>query len=75
VIFPDLPDVRFIAHNEEHLLVESSFAARLAVGGALLGVPWHVCPTVALHAEAVVIERGRAAGERRIDGRARKITV
>jgi gluconate:H+ symporter, GntP family len=38
--------------------LESASAQKLAVGDALLGVPWHVCPTVALHAEAVLIERG-----------------
>ena len=30
------------------------------MGDALYGVPYHVCPTVALHREAVIIENGRA---------------
>lgn len=75
VVFPDLPDARFGAHSEEHLVVESAAAQRFAVGSALLGVPWHVCPTVALHAEAVLIEGGRVAGRSRIEARERKITV
>jgi D-serine deaminase-like pyridoxal phosphate-dependent protein len=70
-----LPDAQFVAHNEEHLVLESAGAGRFAVGDELLGVPWHVCPTVALHAEAVVIEHGKVAGWRRIDARARKLTV
>jgi D-serine deaminase-like pyridoxal phosphate-dependent protein len=75
VVFPDLPDAQFITHSEEHLVLESAAAQRMAVGDALLGVPWHVCPTVALHAEAVLIERGKVTSQCRIDARARKITV
>jgi D-serine deaminase-like pyridoxal phosphate-dependent protein len=75
VVFPDLPDAQFITHSEEHLVLESAAAQQMAVGDALLGVPWHVCPTVALHAEAVLIEGGQATGQCRIDARARKITV
>jgi len=75
VVFPDLPDAVFITHSEEHLVVESASAPRLSVGDALLGVPWHVCPTVALHAEAVLIERSKVTGACPIEARARKITV
>jgi D-serine deaminase-like pyridoxal phosphate-dependent protein len=75
VVFPDLPDAQFVTHSEEHLVLESASAPRWAVGDALLGVPWHVCPTVALHAEAVLIERGQVTGHSRIDARERKITV
>ena len=75
VVFPDLPDAQFVAHSEEHLVLESDLARPLAVGDALLGVPWHVCPTVALHAEAVLIEGGRVTGQCRVEARARKITV
>ncbi len=75
VVFPDLPDAQFVTHSEEHLVLESEAAGRFAVGDALLGVPWHVCPTVALHAEAVLIEGGKVTGQSRIDARVRKITV
>jgi D-serine deaminase-like pyridoxal phosphate-dependent protein len=75
VVFPDLPDAQFITHSEEHLVLESASAQRMAVGDILLGVPWHVCPTVALHAEAVLVERGQVKSQCRIDARVRKITV
>ncbi|HUD48405.1 MAG TPA: D-TA family PLP-dependent enzyme [Candidatus Baltobacteraceae bacterium] len=75
VVFPDLPDAQFITHSEEHLLLESAGAARLGVGDEVLGVPWHVCPTVALHGEAVLIEQGNVTGSCRIEARARKLTV
>jgi D-threonine aldolase len=75
VVFPDLPDAQFITHSEEHLVVESAGAARLGVGAELLGVPWHVCPTVALHGEAILVEHRKITGSCRIDARARKLTV
>jgi len=75
VVFPDLPNAQFVTHSEEHLVLESTAAQRLALGDTLLGVPWHVCPTVALHTEAVMISGGKVTGQCRIDARARKITV
>ncbi|HEX3988061.1 MAG TPA: D-TA family PLP-dependent enzyme [Verrucomicrobiae bacterium] len=75
VVFPDFPDAQFISHSEEHLVFESPGAERLAVGDELLGVPWHVCPTLALHAEATVIVNHKVTSSCRIDARARKITV
>jgi D-serine deaminase-like pyridoxal phosphate-dependent protein len=75
VVFPDLPDAQFITHSEEHLVLESPGASRLGVGAEVLGVPWHVCPTLALHMEAVLIEQHRVTGSHRIDARARKLTV
>ena len=75
VVFHDLPDAVPVAHNEEHLVLETPDAARFAVGDVLLGVPWHICPTVALHSEAVVV-RGRRAEERwKIIARDRSLTI
>jgi D-serine deaminase-like pyridoxal phosphate-dependent protein len=75
VVFPDLPDAQFLTHSEEHLVLETAAASRLKLGDEILGVPWHVCPTVALHAEAVLIEAGKVVGSCPIDARARKLTV
>ena len=41
---------------------ETPDAASLHVGDVLYGMPWHVCPTVALHGQAVVVRDGRAVG-------------
>ena len=35
-------------------------AGEFSVGSHFYGMPWHICPTVALHNEAVVINRRRA---------------
>jgi D-serine deaminase-like pyridoxal phosphate-dependent protein len=60
VHFLGLGEVVFVAHSEEHLVIETPRAAELPVGSVLYGVPWHVCPTVALYDRAVVVQGQRA---------------
>jgi D-serine deaminase-like pyridoxal phosphate-dependent protein len=71
VVFPQLPDARAVTHSEEHLVVETARAAEFHVGDALYGIPWHVCPTVALHGSAVVVRGGRAGERWRVTARER----
>jgi D-serine deaminase-like pyridoxal phosphate-dependent protein len=76
VRFPALKDPTYLMQSEEHLVIETASADDLAVGDVLYGIPWHICPTVALHQEAVIIREGRATGERwAIRSRDRRITV
>jgi D-threonine aldolase len=70
-----LEDATAVGHSEEHLVLETDRAAELPVGSVLYGVPWHVCPTVALHDEAVVIRNGRADGRWKVVARARTLTL
>lgn len=57
-----LDDAVSVAQSEEHLVVETARAGEFVVGDVLYGVPWHVCPTVALHNEAVVVRDGVVEG-------------
>ena len=75
VQFLNLPDATAISHSEEHLVVESAQAHRFAVGDCLYGVPRHICPTVALHSEAVVINHGMATERWRVTARERRLTI
>jgi D-threonine aldolase len=59
VVMPELPDARQVVHNEEHLVLETPRAAEFAPGDALLAIPRHICPTVALHRDVYVISEGR----------------
>jgi D-serine deaminase-like pyridoxal phosphate-dependent protein len=68
-------DATFVGHSEEHLVFESPAAGSLRVGDALYGIPWHVCPTVALHGEAVVARDHRAVDRWRITARERRLTI
>ena len=74
-IFPALPDAKAVAHSEEHLVLETARAGELPVGSVLYAIPWHVCPTVALHSEVWMVENGRASARWPVVGRARRLTV
>ena len=65
----------FVGHSEEHLVLETPLADRLDIGDGLYGVPWHICPTVALHAEAVIVEQARAVDRWPIAARARRLSI
>ncbi len=75
VIFPDLPDAKAVTHSEEHLVIETARAHEFAVGDCVYGIPWHICPTVALHSEAFVVQEGRAVTRWKITARARRLTI
>jgi D-serine deaminase-like pyridoxal phosphate-dependent protein len=73
--FMEIPDAAPLGHSEEHLPLETQSADALAVGAVVYAMPWHVCPTVALHNEAVVVRDGRAVDRWRVVARARTITI
>jgi D-serine deaminase-like pyridoxal phosphate-dependent protein len=75
VRFIELPDAVAISQSEEHLVIETPRAGEFAIGDALHGIPLHVCPTVALYSEAVVIRGGKAVDRWPILARARRLTV
>lgn len=75
LVFLNLPDAKAVMHSEEHLVVETSHAAKISVGEPIYGIPWHVCPTVALHAEAVIVEDGIAQTKWMIESRNRRLSV
>jgi len=71
----ELPEAQFVTHSEEHLVVETARANEFVLGDCLYGIPWHICPTVALHSEAVVIKNGRAEERWKVTARARVLTI
>jgi D-serine deaminase-like pyridoxal phosphate-dependent protein len=75
VFFLGVPDAKAVLHSEEHLVIETERASALPVGACLYGVPWHVCPTVALHSEAVVVAKGYAGERWSIAARNRKLSI
>lgn len=74
-IFLEIPDAAAVIHSEEHLVIETAAADRFQVGQATYAVPWHICPTVALHREAVIVDEHVATGTWAITARDRVITV
>jgi len=66
---------QIVAHNEEHLVIETPDAGRYHPGDVVYGIPVHICPTVARYESASVVEQGRCTGEWQIAARNRRITV
>ena len=73
--FPGLPDSKVVMHSEEHLVLQFEGANELVIGQCLYAIPWHICPTVALHAEVGVVENGRMKDTWAVVARDRKLTV
>jgi D-serine deaminase-like pyridoxal phosphate-dependent protein len=75
VTFLNAPELRVVGHSEEHLVVEAGPGHGYQLGDLLYGLPHHICPTVALHERAVVIENHNVAGEWPTLARNRTITL
>lgn len=56
VVFAEVPDAKLVSQSEEHLVLETDRAASLSIGQPLIAFPRHICPTVALHAFAHVVD-------------------
>jgi D-serine deaminase-like pyridoxal phosphate-dependent protein len=74
-IFPEIADAKIVAQNEEHLVVETGYAKDLPPGTPVWLIPWHVCPTVALHRQAVVLREGKIVEEWSVSARDRVLSI
>ena len=64
-----------IGHSEEHLVLHVPAGHNYKPGDIFYGLPFHICPTVALHERAFLIGDGHVVGEWRNIARDRKISV
>jgi D-threonine aldolase len=71
----DLEDGRPVGHSEEHLVIETASADRFPIGTTMLAIPTHICPTVALHRRAYVIEDGEVVGQWEVTARDRVLGI
>jgi len=60
VFFLNGPDLKPIGQSEEHLVVDTNTPHQ--VGDLFYGVPFHICPTVALYDRARIVENGKVTG-------------
>ncbi|HUR44879.1 MAG TPA: D-TA family PLP-dependent enzyme [Candidatus Saccharimonadales bacterium] len=74
VFFPALPNAVPVMHSEEHLVLETPHPVEFSIGRVLYGIPWHICPTVALHAHAIVVTDSNA-GEKWAIARDRTFSI
>ena len=74
VAFLNAPGLQPIGQSEEHLVVEAGPGHSYQPGDVLYGLPFHICPTVALFERGVTLENGQISGEWPTVARDRKIT-
>lgn len=75
VFFLNGPELRAVGQSEEHLVVDAGAGHGYKIGDVFYGVPYHICPTVALYERAITIEEGRVTGEWKNVARDRMISV
>ena len=75
LILLDTPPYEALLQNEEHLVIETDAADHYSPGDVLYAVPTHICPTVAMHQHAYVVQDGAVIDRWPIVGRDRIVTV
>lgn len=73
--FLNLTDYEATGHSEEHLVLRVKNWASIQVGDVFYGVPYHVCPSVALHEEAQVVRNHVAEETWQVIARKRRISL
>ena len=63
IYFPPTLEITPVAHSEEHLVAEVPDSSLFPVGTILLGIPKHICPTVALYEKMYVVENHKITKE------------
>lgn len=75
IYFLNAPELQPVGHSEEHLILKAEKDNAYKVGDVLYIVPFHVCPTVALHETLAVVENNNVIGSWNVVARKRKISV
>jgi D-serine deaminase-like pyridoxal phosphate-dependent protein len=75
VFFPGENDLVPVSHSEEHLVLKNNSGKTYKPGDVLFGIPYHICPTVALYEKALTVEGGEVTGEYRNAARDRRIIL
>jgi D-serine deaminase-like pyridoxal phosphate-dependent protein len=73
VVFPEHPQLKALSQSEEHLVLDAGTDHTFKVGDVLIGIPYHICPTVALHETLFEIKDGKFTSLWPIEARKRRI--
>jgi D-serine deaminase-like pyridoxal phosphate-dependent protein len=73
VFFLNGPNLKPLGQSEEHLVVETT--ENHNIGDIFYGVPYHICPTIALYDRAYTVEDGQVTGSWKNSARDRSLTV
>ena len=75
ISFLNASNLKPIGHSEEHMVLRVDDEHDFKVGDVLYGIPYHVCPTVALHDQSAVVENNTLVKYWETLSRNRRITV
>lgn len=75
LVFLDPRIKSLLSQSEEHGIVAVDRVEDFKIGDPVLAIPYHVCPTVALHQSLQVIKEGGKVGEWNVLARNRKISI
>lgn len=75
VYFLNAPMLQPVGHSEEHMVLDAGENHPYKVGDVLYALPYHICPTVALHESVITVEEGVVTGEWKTVSRNRRITI
>jgi len=75
IYFLNAPELVMIGQSEEHLVVDAGKDHDYKIGDVLYGLPYHICPTIALYERAITIEDNKISGEWKNIARDRKINI
>lgn len=64
-----------LSHSEEHMVVSVPDADKHFIGEVWYGIPYHICPTVALYDSVYVVENQRVEATWKVVARDRAITI
>ncbi|MBB5394273.1 D-TA family PLP-dependent enzyme [Mucilaginibacter sp. AK015] len=75
IYFLNAPNLVFNSQSEEHLVADAGKGHQYKVGDILYGLPYHICPTIALYERAITVENKLVTEEWKNIARDRKITI
>ncbi len=75
VTFLNAPNLTPTGHSEEHMVLKVEDSSLYNVGDVLYGVPFHICPTVALHQRPAIVQNNKVTAYWNTLSRSRMITV
>ncbi|QPH39015.1 D-TA family PLP-dependent enzyme [Pedobacter endophyticus] len=75
VVFINASRLQVRSQSEEHLVLSTTEPDNYRIGDLLYGLPYHICPTVALHQQALCLTNDKSLEYWDIISRNRKITI
>jgi D-serine deaminase-like pyridoxal phosphate-dependent protein len=75
VAFLNAPELVPVSQSEEHLVLDAGEGHHYQIGDLLYGLPYHICPTVALYENTTSVSSAHAGQTWEISSRKRKITI